>query len=282
MIKPDLTGQQIDNYELVARIKRGGMAVVYKAIQKPSGRAVALKLLDLNASEEQREEYYHRFHREAAIIARLEHLHILPIYGYGIIGDEYAYIAMRLAVGGSVADQLSQQPFETMRAVEICLQVASALGAAHEQGIIHRDIKPGNVLLDEAGNAYLTDFGLATFTDFATRLTTSNALVGTPAYVAPEMILSQPATTRSDVYGLGILLHHMIVGYPPFSQPNMTISELLKQHINDPPPPLRTLAPEVPAALEAVVLRALAKSPEDRYADANEMADALIQAVSPA
>lgn len=275
MIRIDLSGQQIDNYELVSRIKRGGMAVVYKAIQKPVGRVVALKLLDLNSSEEQREEYAHRFRREAEIITRLEHLNILPIYGYGTIHDEFAYIAMRLAGGGSLADQLSQQPLATARAVEICAQVASALGTAHEQGIIHRDIKPSNVLLDEAGNAYLTDFGLATFTEYATRLTTSNALVGTPAYVSPEMVLSKPATKRSDVYGLGILLHHMIAGAPPFQYSGSNIAELLKQHINQPPPPLRTIVPDVPPALEAVVLRALSKDPDARYCDANEMAHEL-------
>ncbi|KXK21807.1 MAG: TPR repeat-containing serine/threonine protein kinase [Chloroflexi bacterium OLB15] len=275
MFRNDLSGQQIDNYELVSRISRGGMAIIYKAIQKPSGRVVALKLLDLNASGEQREEHVRRFRREAEIITRLEHMNILPIYGYGIHENEYAYIAMRLAGGGSLAEQLVRQPLSVDRAIEIFLQVASALGAAHAQGIIHRDIKPSNVLLDETANAYLTDFGLATFTDFATRLTASNALIGTPAYVSPEMILSQTATRRSDVYGLGVLLHHMIAGAPPFHYSGSNIAELLKQHINQPPPPLRTIAPNVPVELEAIVLRALAKDPDMRYADACEMARAV-------
>ncbi len=275
----DFSGQQIDNFELVKRIKRGGMAVVYQAIQQPFGRMVALKLLDFNADDEQREEFMHRFRREAGIITRLEHLHILPIYGYGTLDDEYAYIAMRLARGGSLSDQLTHARLPVARAVEIFLHAASALGAAHRQGIIHRDIKPGNVLLDEFGNAYLTDFGLATFTDFATRLTLSNALIGTPAYAAPELILNQPASLRSDIYGMGALLHHMIAGQPPFSLAHMTITEVLKQQVHGVPPPLRTLIPEVPEALEAVVLRALAKLPEARYDDADAMIAAVKQAV---
>ncbi|MBE2184444.1 MAG: serine/threonine protein kinase [Anaerolineae bacterium] len=273
------SGRQIDDFELVKRIKRGGMAVVYEAIQKPSGRVVALKLLDFNSHDDQREEFAHRFRREAGIITRLEHLHILPIYGYGALDDEYAYIAMRLARGGSLSDYLTRAPLTVERAVEIFLHAASALGAAHRQGIIHRDIKPSNVLLDESGNAYLTDFGLATFIDFATRLTLSNALIGTPAYAAPELILNQPSSLRSDIYGLGTLLHHMIAGQTPFSLAHMTITEMLKQQVHGVPPPLRTLIPGVPEALEAVVLRALAKLPEERYGDADAMAAAVKQAI---
>lgn len=274
-----MAGQRIGDFELIERIGRGGMAVVYRARQVSMQRVLALKIVDLDVNNENYAEFSHRFDREASIIAGLEHLHIVPIYGYGMIDNRYAYMAMRLVTGGTLADEMDKQPFSVSGASELFLPVARALGHAHMHGIIHRDIKPANVLLDEEKNPILSDFGLATFSQFVTRITQSNMLVGTPAYVSPELVQGRPATPRSDVYSMGVLLYHMLAGRPPFEITGNNVMSLLNAHVNQPPPPLADFNPQVPLALESVVLRALSKDPEDRYSTADQMANELQEAL---
>lgn len=281
MFARNLTGQCIGDYLLEERIGRGGMASVYRAQQVSARRRVALKILDLEAAEA-REEFSQRFAQEARIIGQIEHLHILPIYSYGIIEDQYAYIAMRLAAQGSLAERLRQKPLTIDQSIMLFVQVARALGYAHSHGIIHRDIKPSNVLLDDVGFAFLTDFGLATLLYDAARLTRTNVLIGTPAYVSPELVRGQPATLRSDVYSMGILLYHMLAGKPPFEQGSGGVMQLLYQQVQAEPQPIRSINPNVPQALEAVILRALSKDPNDRYEDAESLADAVEDAMQSA
>jgi ABC-type sugar transport system substrate-binding protein len=271
----NLAGQRIGDFELQERIGRGGMAVVYRAQHVQTGRVVALKLVDLEVASEQRDEFERRFAQEVGIIAGLEHLHIVPIYGFGMTANRYAWMAMRLVSGGTLADRLAHGPLSPDDAVRLFLPVARALGHAHARGVIHRDIKPGNVLLDEAGNPFLSDFGLATFSQFGTKITRTDTLVGTPTYVSPELVQGQAATPRSDVYSLGVLPYHLLAGRPPFEIAAGNVMSVLASHVNQPPPSLASLNPAVSPALEAVVLRALAKHPAERYDTADTLADAL-------
>ncbi|MBW4438147.1 MAG: protein kinase [Pleurocapsa minor GSE-CHR-MK-17-07R] len=275
MFDINLTGQRIGDFELIERIGRGGMAVVYRARQVSMRRILAIKIVDLDVSNENHDEFSHRFEREASIIAGLEHLHIVPIYGYGMIDHRYAYMAMRLVTGGTLADEIDKQPFSVSGATELFLPVARALGHAHMHGVIHRDIKPANVLLDEDKNPILSDFGLATFVQYGTKITQSDMLVGTPSYVSPELVQGKTATTRSDVYSMGVLLYHMLAGRPPFEITGNNVMSMLNAHVNHQPPPLADFNPQVPPELESVVLRALAKDPEARYVTAEQMANEL-------
>ncbi|MEO8398093.1 MAG: protein kinase, partial [Chloroflexota bacterium] len=209
--------------------------------------------------------------QEATVVALLEHIHILPIYAYGIVDNEFAYLAMRLLRGGSVADLLRKGPLPLPRAADIFTQVGRGLQYAHSKGVIHRDLKPSNILLDDGGNAYLSDFGLAKMIGSTINLTKSGNLVGTPAYVAPEQVRGEIADGRSDIYSLGILLYHMLVGRPPFELSEQGIAALLYQHVEEAPIPPHQLNPSITPAVEAVILRSLEKDPNQRYQTVEDM-----------
>jgi serine/threonine protein kinase/ABC-type sugar transport system substrate-binding protein len=283
MFSINLVGTQIADYFLEARIGRGGMASVYRARQLSAWRQVALKVISFDTTPTESEEFARRFEQEARLVAWLEHLHILPIYDYSMITDQTsgtmdgAYLAMRYVSGGSLEDRLSKGALPLPLALPLYLQAAYGLGFAHENGVIHRDIKPSNVLVDDAGNAFISDFGLAQITSEALNITQSGAMIGTPTYVAPELVQGQPATVRSDIYSMGVLLYHLLTGRPPFDEPEGTgsILTLLYQHVEMPPLPPRVLNPSIPTALEAVILRALSKHPVDRYADGYTLARAV-------
>ncbi len=251
------------------------MAMVYRAHQISVNRYVALKIIDLSSNQEEREEFRQRFQQEAAVIALLEHIHVLPIYAYGIVEDEFAYIAMRLLRGGSLADLLRKGALPPPQVVTIFTQVGRGLAYAHSKGVIHRDLKPSNILLDEAGNAYLSDFGLAKMVGTSLDLTRSGNLVGTPAYVAPELVRGDPADHRSDIYSLGVLLYHMATGRTPFELSDSGIAALLYKHIEEPPPLPHEINPAVTPEMETVILHALEKDPNQRYQSAEEMVQAL-------
>lgn len=271
MFAANLTGRRIGDFILEDRIGRGGMAVVYRALQTSVNRHVAIKLVPIDIDDEQHDEFSARFDLEIRVIASLEHIHILPVYGYGIIDDEYSYLAMRLMRGGTLGDALRSGPLPLERAIAIFTQIGRALQHAHDRGVIHRDLKPSNILLDEAGNAYLSDFGLAKVLELSLDLTKSGNLVGTPAYVAPELVRGGHATASSDIYSIGIILYHMLAGRPPFEQSESGVLALLYKQAEQEPPPLRSLNPDIPPAVEEVVMRSLAKRPEDRYASAEAM-----------
>jgi serine/threonine protein kinase/ABC-type sugar transport system substrate-binding protein len=276
MRRVNFTGEQIGPYFVRERIGQGGMADVYRAYQPSVKREVALKVIPLLASAEH-EQLRQRFKQEAEMIAGLEHPHILPVFDYGVSGD-VLYLAMRLLRGGTVRDLLVQQnALPPHHAADLVNQFATALGYAHRRGIIHRDLKPSNILLDDEQNAYLADFGLAKVLGGSSQLTTTGSIIGTPAYMSPEQLRGDPINHRSDIYSLGVILYHMLVGRPPFEA--LTTFSLIYQHVEKMPPPPREFNPDISPAIETVLLRALQKNPDDRFESAEHVAHALEVAI---
>jgi serine/threonine protein kinase len=253
----DLTGKQFGPYQIVAPLGEGGMAAVYKAYQPSMERYVAIKVLPRQLAES--DEFIARFRREAHLLAQLQHPHILSVFDYGQ-ADNYTYIVMPFIQSGTLADVLKARRLSLTEVRRIIVQVGDALGYAHARGMIHRDVKPSNVLVDERGNCLLTDFGLARMTEATSaKLTTSGAIMGTPAYMSPEQGAGNPLDGRSDIYSLGIILYEMLTGQVPYSAE--TPIAIVFKHIQDPLPPVRKVAPELPEEIERVLLKALAKSP---------------------
>lgn len=254
-------------YELLAVLGRGGMATVYQARQPALDRLVAVKVIAPSFASEP--NFVERFRREARTVARLHHPHILTIYDFG---DDAGllYLVTELIEGGTLRDYL-RGPLPIPSALAILEQVGAALDYAHQQGIIHRDVKPGNIFLrgGDRQQAVLADFGIAkVVADTAgPALTQSGVGMGTPEYIAPEQALGQPVDGRADLYALGVILYEMLAGRPPFrleGESDTPIALALRQ-IRETPPPPRAFNPALSPALEAVVLRALAKRPDDRY-----------------
>ncbi len=279
MYTDQLMGKQVDAFTVLERIGKGGMASVYRAHQPSVNRSVALKIITLDPSMGERDEFRSRFALEAQMIAALEHIHILPIYDYGIVNNEIAYIAMRLLRGGTLADLLANGPLEIERAADIFTQLARGLNYAHSKGVIHRDLKPSNIMFDDEGNAYLTDFGLAKMVESSMHITKSGNIVGTPAYMSPEQLRGDVLDYRSDIYSAGCILYHMLVGHPPFEASESNVVSVIYQHLEKDPTPPTELNPDIPPGVEQVVLRALEKDPDDRFDTAEEMADALNEAL---
>ena len=272
----DLTGKQLGQYQLVAPLGEGGMAVVYKAYQPSMERYVALKILPRQYAADP--TFLQRFQQEARIIASLEHPGILPVYDYGQ-ADGYTYIVMRFVQGHTLADLLQGEPLPPSQIAEIMGKIAAALDHAHTRGVVHRDVKPSNVLIDQNGNLLLTDFGVAKMLLASAKLTASGAFIGTPTYASPEQCLGiQDIDRRSDVYSLGAILYEMATGRPPFHAE--TPMAIVIKHIHDPLPLPRSLNPALPESVERVILKALAKQPEGRYQTAGEMAKALEAALA--
>lgn len=269
-----LIGRTLGQYEIRQELGRGGMATVYKAYQPSLGRYVAIKVLPPYHAEA--ETFIARFDREARAVARLEHPHILPIYDFGREGD-LSYIVTKYVEGGTLKDYLGQ-PFDLQRATSIVSQVASALDYAHDQGIIHRDVKPSNVLLDHGEWALLTDFGLAKMAGVSARITGSGVGIGTPAYMSPEQGQGLEVDRRSDVYSLGVILYEMLTGRTPYEADSPL--SVMVQHITKPLPSPREANPAIPVAVERVIIKALVKDPAYRYARAGDLAVALQDAVS--
>lgn len=269
-------GERLGPYELHEVIGRGGMATVYRAHQPSMDRDVAIKIISAELAAEP--EFAERFEREARIIARLQHPHILPVFDFGREG-ETIYLVMRLMEGGNLARELRNGALPVKRAVDLTRQIASALDYAHLRGIVHRDLKPTNVLLDNLGNAYLTDFGIAKMLSGGptTGLTATGAVMGTPTYMAPEQWRAEPIDGRTDIYALGVILYQMLCGQVPFAAE--TPHGLMYQHLDMTPPQPTTIKPDLPLSIEPVIAKALAKRPEDRYASAGELADALDEAI---
>ncbi len=252
------------------------MARVYKARQCSVARHVALKIIDFQPEHDG--NFLKQFTREAEVIAMLEHIHILPIYGYGIEGTT-AYFAMRLVQHGSLADQLRRAPLPLEDVVDLFTQIASALNYMHSQGVIHRDLQPDNILLDDNGDIYLSDFGLAQSAELLDPLPEALHLVGSPAYIAPELIEGSGANHLSDIYSLGVILYEMLTGRLPFELQQDAPATLWYRHLHEAPPPLSAINPDIPASVEAIVLRALSKNPRERWSSADEMALELQTAV---
>jgi len=241
------------------------MATVYLAEREPDGRQLALKVLSPQAAEDR--SFLLRFRREAQVVMRLRHPHIVPLEDTGEI-DGYAFLAMPPFPSGSLAHRLARGPLSPDEARRVIAQTASALLFAHDRGIVHRDVKPSNILLDESGNAYLSDFGLAHVHDASVSLTGSG-MVGTPAYVAPEQVRGDPVDGRTDQYALGILLYQIVTGRLPF-EGDTPLAVLVKQ-AHEPLPSPRRANPNVPQAVESVIAKATAKDPADRFASVSDL-----------
>ena len=270
-------GSMIGPYRVIEQIGRGGMATIYKAFQPSVERYVALKILPAHFAEDPL--FVQRFTQEARTIARLEHRNILPIIDFGE-DNGITYLAMRFLEGGTLKDVLAQGNLTMHDISDIMSQVCSALDYAHRKGVVHRDVKPANIMVDTEGAIYLTDFGIAKVLEGAENLTETGAAIGTPAYMAPEQSLGKSIDGRIDIYALGVILYEMVTGRPPFQAD--TPMAVALAHIHEPLPLPRLLDPTIPEPIEAVIIKALAKAADDRYATANEFAEALERAVSEA
>lgn len=267
-------------YEVMDPLARGGMGRVYRAIQKPLGREVALKVLDLDQLEGQAaiEDFQQRFFLEAASCAQLQHPNTVVVYDYGKTEDDDVFIAMELLNGETLQDLIVRDgTVDPSRAIHIALQICGSIGGAHDQGMVHRDLKPSNVMLTARGNdpnfVKVLDFGLVKQEDNG--LTQSGALLGTPRYMAPEQISNTKVGPGADIYALGAILYHMITGRPPFDSESKFV--LLASHMNEAAPSIRDVDPDSPASpeLEQVVMRCLRKNPDERYESMEALARAL-------
>lgn len=255
-----------DRYEMVKHIARGGMAQVYLARDLLLDRPVALKVLFPELSVDR--SFVERFRREAKAAANLSHPNIVSIYDWGQ-GDQTYYIVMEYVDGPTLSSMLRQGPLEPERAAAIGASVAAALDFAHRRGVIHRDVKPGNVLLDDRGQVKVADFGIARAVGTSEDLTQTGSVMGTATYFSPEQAQGHSVDPRSDVYSLGVVLYEMTTGKPPFSGDSPV--SIAYKHVKEPPPRPSAVNPAVPPGLEAIILKAMAKEPEARYQTAEDM-----------
>jgi serine/threonine protein kinase len=258
-------GAMLGSYEILDEVGRGGLGVVYRSRHVHLGRLVALKVL--HPWWTRSTEFVDRFRKEGRVMALLDHPHILRVHDAGESGGVF-FLAMSY-IEGSTLEALIQQGLSQDEALRICCQIGKALAYAHRQGIIHRDVKPANVILDSRGDVILTDFGVARLRD-APGVTLPGTPVGTPFYMAPEQIQWQKADHRADLYSLGVVLYQMLSGALPF--PGPTTEEVYEGHVRQEPP---SLGEQHPEWLRRVVRKALAKSPDERFADAESFLQAL-------
>ena len=272
-------GDEFAGYRIERRLGRGGMGILYLAIEPGLERRVALKLIAPEATAD--EVFARRFAEESRIAASIEHPNVVPIYAAGE-EDGIPYIAMRYVSGSDLGRRLAREGrLEPAAAAALIAQVGSGLDAIHAAGLVHRDVKPANVLLAETGgedHAYITDFGVARNVATESGLTQTGRFVGTLDYVAPEQISGGAVDARADVYALGCLLFKLLTGEVPY--PRDGEAARLYAHLNDPPPAPSLHATAVPMALDDVAIRAMSKTPEDRYPSAGDLGRAAVAALS--
>ena len=264
-----MIGRQIGRYRIDARVGEGGMGVVYRGTQVTLDRAVAIKMLAAHASDGENRE---RFRREALTLARLDHPNIVRIHD---VEEEEgsSFIVMEYVGGGSLGDLLARSgPLAPTRAASIMAPVLSALHAAHLAGVVHRDIKPDNILFSETGQPKLTDFGIAHMRGGSSR-TRTGVMMGTPYYMSPEQALGRPVTPAADLYAVGVVLYEMLAGGVPFTGEDPVSVAL--QHVQGELIPLHSVRPELPASLCDLVHRAMARDPGHRFTSAASMQDSL-------
>ena len=272
--------RRIASYTLLEPIGHGGMAVVYRARQETLDRTVAVKVLSENLAASP--EFMERFRREARTAANLRHPNVITVHDFGEDERGVPFLVLEYIEGPTLAD-LMDAGLDDSRVPNLLDQIAAGLDYAHARGVIHRDIKPGNVLLTDDGRAVLADFGLAWLLEGA-HLTLTGGVIGTPEYMSPEQAAGEPIDHRSDVYALGVVLYEMLVGERPFVA-ETPIGVLLK-HLQDPAPSILDARPDLPAAVGQVLDRCLVKDPAERFASAGELArafrDAFLQRPQPA
>jgi eukaryotic-like serine/threonine-protein kinase len=281
-----LVGRVLDGrFRIVERIGAGGMGRVYKAVQAPLDRTVALKVVIPNYSEGRDPNFYKRFFLEASVTSKLSHPNTITIFDYGKTDDGLVYIAMEHCVGRTLSELVATEgPLPPQRAVYIAAQVARSLREAHGMGVIHRDLKPANIMLLKHGEddwfVKVLDFGLVKFfgahrdeSPDAEDLTVEGSFVGSPKFMAPEQT-SKAADQRADVYSLGVVLYYMLAGRPPYR--GDTVADTIIMHMRDPIPPIQT-APDkpIPPDLIAILHKAMGKKPADRFQSMAELLDAL-------
>jgi serine/threonine protein kinase len=259
--------RSLGQYQLTEIIRHGGMTTVYRAYQPTLDRFVAVKVLQCSQAQHD-PQLIARFSREAQTIARLQHPNIPPIYDYGEQDGLFYVVLPYIAQGGTLGDLLGT-PIAPRTALGLTGHLLGALDYAHRRGVIHRDVKPTNILMSAPDWPLLADFGIAKLLDERERLTMTGMIVGTPAYMAPEQAVGKPIDARSDLYALGIVLYEMVTGRLPFNA-DAALS-MLMQHVHAPVPSPRSLNADLPVRLEAALLRALAKNPQERYQNAAEM-----------
>jgi len=261
----------LGRYRIVGELGRGAMGTVYRAHDPLIDRDVAIKTLHPDLPEDVIAELRERFLREAKSAGRLNHPNIVTIFDVGE-QDGVAYMAMELLEGRSLQQILAESPrlpFQTV--ADLVAQIADALDRAQQLGIVHRDVKPANIVVSASGHAKLTDFGVAYVP--ASTMTQTGTMIGSPRYMSPEQVLGLPIDPRSDIFSLGVVLYEMLAGRAPFVQPgDSTIFPLINRIAVEPHPPVTQVDPSIPAAFEAILCKALAKKPEDRYQRAGEMA----------
>jgi hypothetical protein len=271
----DLIGKTIKQYYVEAEIGRGGMATVYRARQLNINRYVAVKVLPAQFTHDP--TFIERFNREVQMIAHFQHARILPVYDYGEF-DGQPYIVMAYMPGGNLADLMRSEVLDLEKVSKYIGQIAEGLDYLHRNGIIHRDFKPNNVLLDKARNAFLADFGIARFQESTASTLTGEGLVGTPAYMAPEMYEKGRLSPSIDIYALGITLYQMLTGRLPFR--GETPVKCMFAHLYEPIPNVLDLRPDLPPSIQRVLQTALAKDPTYRYPTAGDLARAFERAVT--
>ena len=274
----DYTGQEIKGYKLVEFIARGGFGAVYRALQPQVNREVAVKIILPEFAN--RPDFIRRFEAEAQVVARLEHPHIIPLYDYWR-DAEGAYLVMRWLRGGSLRDVMAQGVWDAYATSHLLDQLAQALYIAHLSGIIHRDIKPDNILFDEHHNSYLADFGIAKDNSISTA-TDPDVLLGSPAYLSPEQVRSEDVSPQTDIYSLAIVIYEILAGQHPFEARDP--AKLLFMHLNEHLPTVLDRRPDLPESVDLVLQRATSKDPQDRYRSMIDFAvafkDALADGVS--
>ncbi|HID63482.1 MAG TPA: serine/threonine protein kinase, partial [Anaerolineae bacterium] len=275
-MEDSMVGRMLGQYELMELIGKGGMARVYKSIQPALERYVAVKLLHPSVAAD--EEFLTRFQREAKAAASLRHPHIVQIFDFGHQAELY-YMVMELIDGPTLRDELQRLkaldetlPFSEVQ--RIIGEVSEALDYAHDRGIIHRDVKPANILLTPERQAVLSDFGLAFMIEGPRQ--TITGFVGTPEYMSPEQGQGLAVDGRTDVYSLGVVLYEMLTGQVPFT--SKTPMAIVMKHISEPLPSPRSVNPGIPEGVEQVLLKAMSKDPQDRYGRAGELSRALVGA----
>ncbi len=271
-LTPDVVriGTDLLGYRIEAIVGRGGMGVVYRAYDPRLKRNVAVKLIAPELSDDAR--FRERFLAETELAASLEHPNVVPVHDAGEV-DGQLYLVMRYVEGCELKTLLQKEgPLEPGRAIAVCGQVAAALDAAHARGLVHRDVKPSNVLLDEHGHAYLSDFGLSRRLADEGSPGVDARSVGTPDYASPEQIRGADVDGRGDVYALGCVIHECLTGQPPF--PRSSELAVLFAHLEEPPPKPSESSPDLPGVIDAVIATAMAKSPDDRYVSCDELVEA--------
>jgi serine/threonine-protein kinase len=261
--------EKIGRYEIKAELGRGGMATVYRAYDPQFEREVAIKVLPPEMLHDPR--FRARFKREAKTIAMLEHPAIVPVYDFGE-EEGQLYFVMRYMPGGSLSDLLKKGPLSVEEAARIMDRLVPALDEAHSKGIIHRDMKPGNILFDRLGDPYISDFGIAKLSESQTNVTGS-AILGTPAYMSPEQAQGEAIDGRSDIYSLGVILFEMLSGKAPYEAD--TPMGVVVKHITEPVPHILDVNPNLPPPIETIIEKAMAKNKGERFTTAIEMSSAL-------